>query len=174
MILPIVCGSATWKVLNINGNKLNDTSIVVELSYNNTKYLFMGDATTTVESSKTWNNVDVLKVGHHGSASSTSQEFVKQLDPKYAIISTNGRYGHPNDEVLERLLKQGTKIYRTDKNNTIWITSNGNEIKVKELNYSMDGTRKKTINDIKKVFKCFLFFQSLQHDIIHHLVIAIY
>ncbi len=161
MILHIVCGNATWKVLNINGNKLNDSSIVIELSYNNTKYLFMGDATTTVESSKIWNKVDVLKVGHHGSSSSTSQDFISQVSPKYAIISTNGRYGHPSDEVLDRLSNIRAKIYRTDKNNTIWITSNGDEIKVNELDYSMDGTRKKTINDIKKVFICFLFFRSL-------------
>lgn len=134
----------------------------------------MGDATTTVENSKTWNKVDVLKVGHHGSASSTSQEFVKQVEPKYAIISTNGRYGHPSDEVLDRLSNIGAKIYRTDKNNTIWITSNGDEIKANELNYSMDGTRKKAINDIKKVFICFLLFWSLRHDIIHHLAIVIY
>ena len=121
----------------------------------------MGDATTTVEKSRIWNKVDVLKVGHHGSGSSTSQNFINQVEPKYAIISTNGRYDHPSDIVLERLLNKGTKIYRTDKNNTIWITSNGNEIKVNELDYNMDGTRKKAINDIKKVFKCFLFFQSL-------------
>lgn len=63
-------GKATWKVLNINSdnvNNTNDSSIVVELSYNETKYLFMGDATTKVEKSKNWNTVDVLKVGHHGS-----------------------------------------------------------------------------------------------------------
>lgn len=124
-------GQATWKVLNINSdniNNTNDSSIVIELYYNNTKYLFMGDATTAVESSRDWDNVDVLKVGHHGSDSSTSQSFVERTNPKIAIISTNGRYGHPSIEVLERLQSNGTKIYRTDKNNTLWITSNGYEI----------------------------------------------
>lgn len=137
-------GQATWKVLNINSdniNNTNDSSIVVELYYNNTKYLFMGDATTAVEGSRDWDNVDVLKVGHHGSDSSTSQSFVEQTNPKIAIISTNGRYGHPSIEVLERLKSNGTKIYRTDKNNTIWITSNGSEIKINELDYNLDGTR---------------------------------
>lgn len=137
-------GQATWKVLNINSdntNNTNDSSIVIELYYNNTKYLFMGDATTAVESSRDWDNVDVLKVGHHGSNSSTSQSFVEQTTPKIAIISTNGRYGHPNVEVLERLQSNGTKIYRTDKNHTLWITSNGYEIKIDELDYNLDGTR---------------------------------
>ena len=137
-------GQATWKVLNINSdnpNNKNDSSIVVELCYNSTKYLFMGDATTKVEESRKWNNVDVLKVGHHGSESSTSKDFVEQVHPKYAIISTNGRYGHPSTEVLERLEEIGTKIYRTDENNTIWLTSNGYEINIEELDYNLDGTR---------------------------------
>lgn len=103
----------------------------------------MGDATTKVEKLRTWNTVDVLKVGHHGSSSSTSQEFLEQTKPKYAIISTNGRYGHPDNIVVERLQNIGTKIYRTDENNTIWLTSNGYEINIKELDYNLDGTRKK-------------------------------
>ena len=85
-------GKATWKVLNINSNNVNntnDSSIVIELAYNDTKYLFMGDATTNGEGSRKWNNVNVLKVGHHGSDSSTSQSFLEQTNPKFAIISTN-------------------------------------------------------------------------------------
>lgn len=137
-------GKATWKVLNINSNNVNntnDSSIVIELAYNDTKYLFMGDATTNVEGSRKWNNVNVLKVGHHGSDSSTSQSFLEQTNPKFAIISTNGRYGHPSNEVLERLQNQGSQIYRTDKNHTIWLTSNGYDIKINELDYNLDGTR---------------------------------
>ncbi len=140
----IVCGKAKWKVLNINSdnvNNTNDSSIVIELAYNDTKYLFMGDATTKVESSIKWNNVNVLKVGHHGSDSSTSQNFLEQVNPEIVIISTNGRYGHPSNEVLERLQNQGSKIYRTDKNHTIWLTSNGYDIKIEELDYNLDGTR---------------------------------
>ena len=137
-------GNATWKILNIgsdNVNNTNDSSIVVELAYNNTKYLFMGDATTKVEKSREWNKVDVLKVGHHGSKTSTSESFLEQINPKFAIISTDGRYNHPSTEVLNRLENRNIKIYRTDQNNTIWFTSNGIDINVQELNCSLDGKR---------------------------------
>ena len=152
-------GKATWKVLNIdssNVNNTNDSSIVIELSYNNTKYLFMGDATTKVEKSRTWNTVDVLKVGHHGSKSSTGESFLDQVNPKFAIISTDGRYNHPSIEVLNRLENRNIKIYRTDQNNTIWLTSNGIDINVQELNYSLDGKRQKAI----KLNKQFIFYFS--------------
>ena len=152
-------GKATWKVLNIdssNVNNTNDSSIVIELSYNNTKYLFMGDATTKVEKSRTWNTVDVLKVGHHGSKSSTGESFLDQVNPKFAIISTDGRYNHPSIEVLNRLMNRNIKIYRTDQNNSIWLTSNGIDITVQELNYSLDGKRQKAI----KLNKQFIFYFS--------------
>ena len=101
----------------------------------------MGDVTTKVEESRAWNNIDVLKVGHHGSDSSTSQNFIEQTNPKFAIISTNGRYGLPSSKVLERLENNRTQIYRTDKNNIIWLTSTGYDININELNYNLDGTR---------------------------------
>lgn len=91
-------GKATWKVLNINSNNVNntnDSSIVIELAYKDTKYLFMGDATTNVEGSRKWNNVNVLKVGHHGSDTSTTENFINQVLPEISIISVQyGRYNN--------------------------------------------------------------------------------
>ena len=96
-------GNANWEVLNINdGYDLNDSSIVIELDYKNTKYLFMGDATTKIENQIEWDDVDVLKVAHHGSDSSTSQRFLEQITPQYAIISVgkdNG-YNLPSQEII--------------------------------------------------------------------------
>ncbi len=68
--------------------------IVIELEYKSTKYLFMGDATTEVEKMVKWNQVDVLKVAHHGSNSSTSQLFLEKVKPKYAIISVGRDNSH--------------------------------------------------------------------------------
>ena len=138
-------GSASWKVLHINSertNDANDSSIVIELTYNTTKYLFMGDASTDVEKSRTWNDIDVLKVAHHGSDSSTSQDFLKQIKPEYAIISVGRNdYGHPTDTVLKNL--ENIELYRTDKNGTIWIVTDGKKINITELDYNLDGNGRK-------------------------------
>ena len=119
------------KELNVSDNKLyflnnkdygneNDNSSVIYTKLNNHKFLFMGDAGVDVEEDliKKYNlqDIDVLKVGHHGSKTSSSIEFINEINPKYSIISVgkNNRYGHPNKEVLENLSK--SKIYRTDQN----------------------------------------------------------
>ena len=115
-------GNASWKILSIDAkNNLNDSSIVIELEYANTKYLFMGDATTKVEEMVEWNEVDVLKVAHHGSNSSTSQLFLEKVKPQYAIISVGRDNSHnlPDIDIIERLKNNNIKIYRTDENNTI-------------------------------------------------------
>ena len=101
----------------------NDNSIVLYTNINGLKLLFMGDAGVTVEdkllASFNIRNIDILKVGHHGSDTSTSQEFIDYINPKYSIISVgrNNRYNHPKEEVLD-ILKY-TNIYRTDKNGSV-------------------------------------------------------
>ena len=85
--------------------------------------MFMGNASSTTEKEIicTYNlpNIDVLKVGHHGSKTSSSEEFINTINPKYSIISVgkDNKFGHPNKEVLENLKE--SKIYRTDKNGSI-------------------------------------------------------
>lgn len=115
----------------------NDNSIVGYLNIHNIKFLFMGDASINVEKEilekYKLTNIDFLKVGHHGSDTSSGKDFINEINPKYSIISVgkNNRYGHPNKEVLNIL--NNSKIYRTDLNGTIAIKINSN-YKIK--NYS--------------------------------------
>ena len=119
----------------------NDTSIVIELTYGEQKYLFMGDATEINEENRNWNDVDVLKVGHHGSNTSSSQKFLNQVLPEISIISVgkDNSYGLPKDKILERLNKLNTQIYRTDKDGTIQLLSDGKINEIVKIDISFDG-----------------------------------
>ena len=126
----------------------NDSSIVMQMNYNTTKYLFMGDAEKEVENSRQWQEVDVLKVGHHGSNSSSSEKFLEQTNPKYSIIEVgkNNSYNLPSSKSLTRLKNINTKILRTDMANgeeagSFWLTSNGVEIDIKAVNINLDGNQ---------------------------------
>ncbi|WP_338834030.1 ComE operon protein 3 [Moorella humiferrea] len=118
-------------------DELNNYSAVLKIAYGNTAFLFTGDAETVSEEemlSAGYNlKADVLKVGHHGSASSTSAAFLKAVAPKYAVISVGkgNDYGHPDPRVLERLQRAGVKIYRTDEHGTVIIVSDGRNITIK-------------------------------------------
>lgn len=129
-------GEANCKVMTdsiLDKDNLNLSSIVIRLTFGNNSFLFMGDSEKENEETIFWPKTDVLKVGHHGSNTSSSQEFLEQVLPKYAIIMAGegNSYGLPKDEIIKRLENLGTTIYRTDKNGTIEITSDGNEIKIK-------------------------------------------
>lgn len=126
----------------------NDSSIVMQMNYNTTKYLFMGDAEKEVENSRQWQEVDVLKVGHHGSNSSSSEKFLEQINPKYSIIEVgkNNSYNLPSSKALTRLKNINTKILRTDMANgeeagSFWLTSSGVEIDIKAVNINLDGNQ---------------------------------
>lgn len=112
---------------------LNNYSPIIKISYGNTSFLFTGDAEELSEN-EVLNagfdlKCDVLKIGHHGSSSSTSEKFLKASNPSIAVISVgkDNTYGHPTDTVLSRLKE--TKIYRTDINGNIVITSDGLSLK---------------------------------------------
>ena len=113
----------------------NDNSNVIYAKLNDYKFMFMGDA--GVEKEKDILNkynisvIDVLKIGHHGSKTSSSKEFITKIKPKYSIISVgkNNRYGHPNKEVLENL--KDSKIYRTDQDGSIMFKIKNNKLKIK-------------------------------------------
>ena len=115
-------------------NNENDNSSVIYFNYFNYKFLFMGDA--GVEKEKdildkyNLSNVDVLKIGHHGSKTSSSKEFINEINPNYSIISVgkNNRYGHPNKEVLNNL--SNSKIYRTDQDGSIMFKIKNNKLKI--------------------------------------------
>ena len=106
----------------------NDSSLVLSLEFMNKKFLFMGDASVKTEEKilEKYNvDCDILKVGHHGSKTSTSEKFLKACSPSEAIISCGGKnsYGHPNKEVIDRLNKYNVKIRRTDEEGTICYLS---------------------------------------------------
>ncbi|MGH9903348.1 MAG: ComEC/Rec2 family competence protein, partial [Pyrinomonadaceae bacterium] len=119
--------------LRTGGNEPNANSVVTRLDYGEFSMLLTGDAEEQTEErmlQKGANIVaDVLKVGHHGSKYATSQEFIRRGEFKAAVISTSAdnRYGHPSQEVLDRLRDAGVRVYRTDFQGEVSITSNGGE-----------------------------------------------
>ncbi|PAB58225.1 ComEC/Rec2 family competence protein [Anaeromicrobium sediminis] len=130
-------GDATCVVLAPKDKKydnLNDYSIVIKVLFGNTSYLFTGDSEKDSEEDLVRSRIslksNVLKVGHHGSRSSTSEAFLGEVSPKYAVISCGRKndYKHPHKETIERLRLRGIPVYRTDESGTIISTSNGNEI----------------------------------------------
>ncbi|MCI6931575.1 MAG: DNA internalization-related competence protein ComEC/Rec2 [Tenericutes bacterium] len=112
----------------------NDNSNVIYIELNNYNFMFMGDAGVDKEKDilERYNipNIDVLKVGHHGSKTSSSKSFINKIKPKYSIISVgkNNRYGHPNKEVLNNL--DHSKIYRTDEDGSIMFKIKNNKLKI--------------------------------------------
>jgi len=109
----------------------NNTSIISKLVFGKNSFLFTGDAYKNVEgeliNKKAEIDSDVLKVSHHGSKTSSSEEFIKSVSPQIAVISAGigNKYGHPHQEVLELLEKYDIKILRTDKDGDIKIISDG-------------------------------------------------
>ena len=133
------------KELNIDNNKLfflnnkdygkeNDNSSVIYTELSNYKFLFMGDAGVEVEEDliEKYNiqDIDVLKVGHHGSKTSSSKNFINEINPKYSIISVGktNRYGHPNKEILNNL--DTSKVYRTDQDGSIMFKVWNDKLKI--------------------------------------------
>lgn len=113
---------------------LNDYSPIMKITYGKTSFLFTGDAGKLVEKEvlqKGYNvKADVLKLGHHGSTTSTGKDFLSKVNPKIGVISVgaNNDYGHPHKETLQLLQQANIKVYRTDKDGTIVLSSNGVKI----------------------------------------------
>ncbi len=115
----------------------NDGSVVAKLSYDKISVMLAGDSTHKTEKiilsqySSSQLKSDILKVGHHGSRTSTSPEFVQAISPKYAVISNgkNNKYNHPHIETIDTLSQFGAKIFRTDQLSTIIMKSDGVNIK---------------------------------------------
>ena len=116
----------------LDEDNLNLSSITLRLQYGNNSFLFMGDSEKENEKTITWPKTDVLKVGHHGSDTSSSEEFLNEVKPSISIIMAgkDNSYGLPKEEIVERLENVGSKVYRTDANGTIEVTSDGNNINV--------------------------------------------
>jgi competence protein ComEC len=149
---PVVVGqSHTWgniqaKVLNpkpVLETETNENSVVLLISYGATRFMFTGDiGADTEQEILTHESVvlpitaDVLKVSHHGSRYASSPAFLEAVSPTYAIISVgDNSYGHPTQEVLNRLEAVGARVYRTDELGTILVKSDGTEVAIEYLVY---------------------------------------
>lgn len=122
-----VIGDVVIEMLETNGTNKNDQSLVLYVTIEDMHYLFTGDISMEIEQQllTTYQHldVDVLKVAHHGSNSSTSNALFQLIEPKVALISVgvNNRYHHPNDQVITRLKHQGVTIYRSDLDGMVTI-----------------------------------------------------
>lgn len=129
-----------WPSRSYSGRRMddpNDISTMFMLSYGDHRFLFTGDSTTVVEEALLRESADlhadVLKVGHHGSDTSTTPQFLAAVAPSIAVISVGekNRFGHPSRRVLRRLERAGAAIYRTDLHGDVRVTSDGKTLRVK-------------------------------------------
>lgn len=123
-----------FEVLSVaNENEPNNNSIVLEYTNGKDKILFMGDAGREIEETLDVSQVDLIKIGHHGSSSSSDPSFIKRINPKYAVITCgkNNRYNHPHKETMDTLKNDNIKVYRTDECGDIVFISTGNGLNTK-------------------------------------------
>ena len=146
-------GDAKCTILAPNGNDYkdaNDYSIVLKVEFGSNSFLFTGDAEAVSEMEMVNRGInlkaDLLKVGHHGSKSSTCANFLSSVNPKYAVISVGegNSYGHPAQGTMDRLKGSGVKVFRTDENGTVVATSNGSEISFNTSPGSYNGAKETT------------------------------
>ncbi|MCM1529440.1 MAG: MBL fold metallo-hydrolase [Alistipes sp.] len=137
--MKVPFGDAQWEVIAPIGEKYSNTnnySVGIILRYGERSFIFTGDAEKQVEKQILENyplrHIDVYKAGHHGSDTSSSEEFLEAISPDYAVISCGegNSYGHPHDVTVEKLEKYTDKIYRTDLCGTVVITTDGDNISV--------------------------------------------
>lgn len=129
-------GSATVTILGVNGGSdTNDTSIVLRIDYGETSFIFTGDAEREAEQAILNSGADlsatVLKVGHHGSETSTTYPFLREIMPQYAVISvgSDNSYGHPTEDALSRLRDAEATVFRTDLQGDIFCTSDSQTVR---------------------------------------------
>ena len=132
-------GEANIQVLapkDVKTDDLNEVSVVLRVTFGETVFLFTGDADKNSENAQLTSGLslkaDVLKVGHHGSKTGSTQKYLDTVAPVYAVIScgTGNSYGHPHKEVMDRLNAKGIAIYRTDEKGTIIFVSDGKTISI--------------------------------------------
>ena len=135
-------GDATVQIFSPSqqDEDLNNMSIVLKIVYGETKFIFQGDAEKAVEKQLLNSDfdltADVIKLGHHGSNTSSTDKYLKAVNPKYAIIScgADNSYGHPHDEVVDRLKKNNIGFYVTAQTGDITVTSDGKNIDIQTQN----------------------------------------
>ncbi|XOB41071.1 MAG: ComEC/Rec2 family competence protein [Candidatus Nealsonbacteria bacterium] len=137
IITPNLFFEILYPFVSLEGQNIkntNNSSIIARLVFNNNSFLFLGDAYKSIERKLIKENIylasDILKVGHHGSKTSTSKELLEAVSPQTAVISAgkDNKYGHPHQEVLDILNDYGIKVLRTDEIGDIKIISDGQNI----------------------------------------------
>ncbi|HEX2927102.1 MAG TPA: DNA internalization-related competence protein ComEC/Rec2 [Ruminiclostridium sp.] len=127
-----------YKIDSLSQEDLNQSSLVLKLVYKNTKVLFTGDSGIPVEKRLIGQGIsleaDIIKVGHHGSPGSTSQEYINAVKPEYAVISVGrNNFGHPSQFVVDRLNESGIELMRTDERGAVIASSYGNGFKIRTM-----------------------------------------
>jgi len=125
-------------VMTNTEDDVNNNSLVFILEYKDVKFLFTGDiqreAEAKIISSTKRQDINVIKIGHHGSRTSTSTEFIKYFTPEIAVIQVGKNlFGHPHKEVLRILKQNNVKVYRNDENGAVIIKTDGRNIEIKTL-----------------------------------------
>ena len=142
-IIDIGNSKAKFLFVDKNYEEINDSSIVLKIYYGDTSLIITGDASYNVENKLLEKDLssDVLRVGHHGSRYASSAKFLHEVNPKYSIISVgkDNEYGHPHKVTLDKLNRINSKIYRTDEDGTIIMTSNGKNILFKTEKTNTNG-----------------------------------
>ena len=130
-------GSASFEILapsSINPSDSNNNSVAIKVTNGNNSIVLTGDAESPSEAAMCSTGIDlscdVLVLGHHGSATATSWDFLQATIPEYAVIScgTDNQYGHPDKDTMDKLQSMGIQVYRTDKQGTITVTSDGTNL----------------------------------------------
>ena len=130
-------GTGSFEILapsEIDQNDSNNNSVVIKLTNGNNSFIFTGDAESSSESAMCASGInldcDVLVPGHHGSATATSWEFLESTVPEYAVIScgADNQYGHPDKDTMDKLQSMDIQVFRTDKQGTITVTSDGTDL----------------------------------------------
>ena len=124
-------GDAACNIVSakVEPQDINYSSIIIKITYGEKRFLFMSDAETKTETEEDWEDIDVLKVGNHGSDMGTSVEFLDQTKPEFAIITTDQ---NTKPDILSRLENIGATIYNTNQNGTITLTTNGKDINIEK------------------------------------------
>ena len=130
-------GTGSFEILapsEIDQNDSNNNSVAIKLTNGDNSFIFTGDAESSSESAMCASGInldcDVLVPGHHGSATATSWEFLESTVPEYAVIScgTDNQYGHPDKDTMDKLQSMDIQVFRTDKQGTITVTSDGTNL----------------------------------------------
>lgn len=130
-------GSASFEILapsSINPSDSNNNSVAIKVTNGNNSIVLTGDAESPSEAAMCSSGIDlscdVLVLGHHGSATATSWDFLQATIPEYAVVScgTDNQYGHPDKDTMDKLQSMGIQVYRTDKQGTITVTSDGTNL----------------------------------------------